>query len=123
MEFEVASVKRNKSGGARYSTIPLGGRSTTYSPTGGLFSATNYPLINYMAFAYKFSSQQVPFQMSGLPNWATDRSVAFDIETRAQENPTKDQFRLMMQALLADRFKLAMHHETRQMPVCGHSYC
>jgi uncharacterized protein (TIGR03435 family) len=31
--------------------------------------------------------------------------------------PTKDQVRQMMQALLADRFKLVVHHETRQVPV------
>jgi uncharacterized protein (TIGR03435 family) len=46
-----------------------------------------------------------------MPKWAnTDR---YDIEARAQGNPAKDQFRLMMQALLADRFKLAIHYETR----------
>ena len=32
-------------------------------------------------------------------------------------NPTKDQMRLMMQSLLADRFKLAIHTETKQGPV------
>lgn len=43
----------------------------------------------------------------------TDR---FDIQARAEGNPGKDQMRLMMRSLLADRFKLAIHHETRQVP-------
>jgi uncharacterized protein (TIGR03435 family) len=53
---------------------------------------------------------------SQLPKWAvTER---FDIEAKAPgANPTKDQFRLMMQSLLADRFKLTVHTETRQIPV------
>lgn len=46
--------------------------------------------------------------------WTTqDR---FDIEARAQGNPTKADYRLMMQALLVDRFKLKVHYETRVVP-------
>jgi bla regulator protein BlaR1 len=41
----------------------------------------------------------------------------FEIEARAPGNPTKDQMRLMMQSLLADRFKLKVHLETREGPV------
>jgi Protein of unknown function (DUF3738) len=39
----------------------------------------------------------------------------FEIEARADGHPTKDQMRLMMQSLLADRFKLAVHFESREM--------
>jgi uncharacterized protein (TIGR03435 family) len=39
------------------------------------------------------------------------------IEAKADGNPTKDQMRLMMQSLLADRFKLAVHFETQEQPV------
>jgi uncharacterized protein (TIGR03435 family) len=38
-------------------------------------------------------------------------------KARAAGKPTKDQFRLMVQYLLADRFKLAAHFETREVPV------
>jgi uncharacterized protein (TIGR03435 family) len=41
----------------------------------------------------------------------------FDIKAQSDGRPTKDQMRLMMQALLADRFKLVVHYETRQTPV------
>jgi uncharacterized protein (TIGR03435 family) len=54
--------------------------------------------------------------MAGLPSWIDE--ARFDINARAAiDNPTKDQFRLMVQSLLADRFKLAMHHATRQLPI------
>ena len=36
---------------------------------------------------------------------------------RAERNATKDQMRLMVQSLLAERFKLAVHFEKQQMPV------
>ncbi len=38
----------------------------------------------------------------------------FGIEARAAGNPATDQMRLMMQSLLADRFKLRVHFETRE---------
>jgi uncharacterized protein (TIGR03435 family) len=86
-----------------------------YTPNGGLFTATNFPLTDYLAFAYKITSFQVQTQVSGLPKWAAmDR---FDIQARAEGNPMKDQMRLMMQALLGDRFKLVIHYETRRLPV------
>jgi uncharacterized protein (TIGR03435 family) len=44
-------------------------------------------------------------------------TIDFDIEARAPGNPTKDQMRLMMQSLLADRFRLRAHFETHEGPV------
>jgi len=116
MEFDVASIKQDTTAPSRTtvnSNIPLGPQDM-YAPTGGLLSATNFPLLQYMIFAYKLTPNQVRDVQSQLPKWAsTDR---FDIQARVAGNPTKDQFRLMMQALLADRFKLAVHFERRQLP-------
>jgi uncharacterized protein (TIGR03435 family) len=53
-------------------------------------------------------------QFFGLPDWAD--SDRFDIQTTAASNPGPDQTKLMWQSILADRFKLAMHDETRQLP-------
>lgn len=47
-----------------------------------------------------------------LPKWA--RNQSWLIEAKADGNPTKDQMRLMMQSLLAHRFKLRVHFETRE---------
>jgi uncharacterized protein (TIGR03435 family) len=114
--FEVASVKQNvaaPSGTTVHSNIYLG-LGDAYTPTGGLFSAADVPLFQYMVFAYKLTPDQTKSVISQMSKWANER---FDIEARASGNPTKDQFRLMMQALLADRFKLAVHYETKQIPV------
>src|SRR5580658_5634043 len=56
----------------------------------------------------------------GAPLWPLAKIVGndfFDIEAQAPGNPTKDQMRLMIQSLLAERFKLAVHFETRDAPV------
>jgi uncharacterized protein (TIGR03435 family) len=117
MAFDVTSVKQNttaQSLSTVNSNIPLGPQDL-FTPTGGLLSATNWPLLQYMIFAYKLTPNQVRELQSQLPKWVgSDR---FDIQARATGNPTKDQFRLMMQALLADRFKLVVHFETKQLPV------
>jgi len=117
MSFDVASVKQDTAAPSPTtinSNIPLGPQEM-FSPTGGLLSATNWPLLQYVIFAYKLTPAQTQQMQSQLPKWAsTDR---FDIQARGAGNPTKDQFRLMMQDLLADRFKLAVHYEIKQQPV------
>jgi bla regulator protein blaR1 len=113
--FDVASVKQNKSGGEFSNmNVPIG-PGDVYPRNGGLFSGTNVPLISYIYFAYKLSGSELQLLLPHLPNWVVrDR---FDIQARADGNPTKDQMRLMMQSLLEDRFKLVIHYETQQLPV------
>jgi uncharacterized protein (TIGR03435 family) len=112
MAFNVASVKLNKSSDAPHANFPLD-IGDSYSPTGGLLSITRFSVDVYIGFAYKLTPYEI--RSLQLPKWATtDR---FDIQARADGNPTKDQMRLMMQSLLADRFKLVVHSETKQLPV------
>jgi len=85
------------------------------SAVGGLMSLTNMPLRNIIGFSYRLSAGQTHYLMPGLPNWV--ESERFDIEARAGGNPSKDEFRLMVQSLLADRFKLTVHRETRQLRI------
>jgi uncharacterized protein (TIGR03435 family) len=114
-EFDVASVKQNKSLTLRAnSNFPLG-PGDVYVPNGGFLSATNFPLITYLTFAYKVKGNQRQYLLQQLPKWVTEDR--FDIQARAEGNPNKDQMRLMMRSLLADRFKLAIHTETREVPV------
>lgn len=54
-------------------------------------------------------------QISG-PGWL--QQDHFDVDAKADGPATADQMKPMMQALLAERFKLAFHHETREL----HSY-
>jgi uncharacterized protein (TIGR03435 family) len=137
LEFDVASVRQNKSGEAPSSTVSLDNgnvystvkKGDVFTPRGSYFAATNQPLWHYVAFAYNLSgTQELALRFnyfaglsSKVPAWVTgsfDTSAdRFDISARSDGRPTKDQMRLMMQALLADRFKLMVHRETRQAPV------
>jgi bla regulator protein blaR1 len=107
MEFDAASIKPNRSGDGGHNNLAL---------PGGHIVWTSFSLRQLMAQAYKFASLSDATNMIlGLPGWAA--SERFDIQAEAPGNPTIDQKRLMLQSLLANRFKLAVHHETRQLPV------
>ena len=117
INFDVASIKRDTaqpSPTTVHSNMPMGSMDM-FAPTGGLFSTTNLPLLQYLIFAYKLTPAQDRSINAQLPRWA--RENRYDIQARATGNPTKDQYRLMMQALLADRFKFSVHYETKQLPV------
>ncbi len=49
--------------------------------------------------------------------WYDDAPGRYAIEARASTTPTKDQIRLMMQSLLADRFQLKVHFENQETEV------
>lgn len=101
LEFDVASVKTNKSGPAMsmMRTVP------------GEFRMTNIPLRLLIFQAYRVSS----YQMVGGPGWID--SERFDIIAKAPAGSTPDQTTLMIRGLLADRFKLKVHAETREVPI------
>jgi len=118
MAFDVASVRPDKSGAKPFSNVNLNNSRNAYPPNGGLFLARNWNLVEYIVFAYKLSNQQANILIPSLPRWTV--MDLFDIEARSDNHsPTKDQMRLMLQALLEDRFKLVGHMETRQLPVFG----
>jgi uncharacterized protein (TIGR03435 family) len=109
LAFEAASVRANHSSDPAASRFPLG-PGDAYAP-GRLFLSTNQPLIAYLRFAYKLGQGG----LLDLPGWVyTD---GFDIEARASGNPSKDDMRLMMRALLADRFKLRTHTGRKRQSV------
>jgi bla regulator protein blaR1 len=54
-------------------------------------------------------------KMEGMPSWFN--SDRFDIEGKAEGNPTEEQVWSMVWSLMADRFKLRTHLETRELPV------
>lgn len=114
LAFDVASVKQDKSSAEPQSNFPLNGGGM-YIPNGGRFSASNFPLVTYIVFAYNLLGNQIQALVPQLPGWATTDS--FDIEAHASGDPTKDQMRLMMRTLLADRFKFKIHTESREVPV------
>lgn len=114
--FEVASVKPNRSSDRAVSNFPLG-PGDAYGAVGGSFSATNFPLITYIAFAYKITGAAGQALLEQVPAWVG--TEPFDIVARAEGRPGKDQMRQMMRDLLAERFKLVLHEEDRQTSVAA----
>ena len=114
MTFDVASVKPIARELQHRSNFPLDNRDA-FVP-GGRISAT-FQLWVYIKFAYKLSVDEGRTAQARLPSWVNNSSDLFAIDARAEGNPTKDQMRLMMQSLLSERFKLAVHFETREVPV------
>lgn len=109
--FEVASVKLNKTGDFAqfFRTQP------------GQFTITNVPARQIIQFAYQLQ----PFQIVGGPDWLLkDR---FDVVAKTPANtpplgppganPGPSPMALMVQNLLAERFKLRVHRDTREMPI------
>jgi len=115
MAFDVASVRQDISDDTSYSNFPLG-PGAMYSSNGGGFIARNYSLWYYIFFAYKMTPHEVGALRAQLPAWAS--SERYDILAKTDKHDaTKDQMRLMMQSLLAERFKLSVHFATEQVPV------
>ena len=113
MEFEVASIHPAAPGASTRQNFDMSVEEMTIPP-GGRLSATG-ALGMFIQFAYKLSVFQDKAAFDHLPKWAT--TEYFDIEAKAPTaNVTKDQMRLMMQSLLADRFNLIVHFETLDGP-------
>src|SRR5207248_2104667 len=78
---------------------------------GGRLTTENAPLVLLIQNAYSVQA----FQIAGGPEWVN--TAGYDIEAKPEGNTDRKQMWLMVQTLLADRFKLAMHRETRELPV------
>jgi uncharacterized protein (TIGR03435 family) len=107
--FEVASVKPNKSGS-------LGIQIDV--PGSDRFTATNVPLRDLIRFAYDIQD----IRLVGGPDWI--RSERFDIVAKAEQpfpswGPAGPPMPLllMVRMLLAERFGVVVHQETRELPV------
>ena len=82
-EFDVASVRQNKSDDKAKSNVPLTA-GKTYVPNGGVFSATNQSLFTYILFAYKVRLNEAWDQWKRLPQWA--RTDSFDIQAKTEDH-------------------------------------
>lgn len=115
MEFEVASIRRSEPGTFMRPNMVLNAEDTPV-PAGGLFVA-NFSLLIFIEFAWNImpTREQEGDLVAHLPRWVS--SDHFVIRAQFSGNPTKDQIRLMMQSLLAERFGLTVHFESHQAPV------
>ena len=106
--YDVVSIKPNKSDSGMVRAM--------YRPDG--YSASNMSLKMLIQAAYGIREDLI----SGAPGWAD--SARYDVDAKvdgadvdALKKLSPEQRRLILQPLLADRFKLKVHTETKQLPV------
>src|SRR5262245_2301395 len=100
VEFEVAAVRPNDSGPG----------SSSSRMRNGSYESTNEPLLELVRSAFQVRE----YQIIG-PDWLKfDR---YDVRAKAPDGAAQDQIPLMLQSLLADRFKMKFHRETRELPI------
>jgi uncharacterized protein (TIGR03435 family) len=101
--FEVADIKPS------VGDSPNGGKIRILP--GGQIELPEITIKNLIMVAYGVQEDMI----TGGPGWMD--SDHFDIIAKTPPNTPRDQLRLMMQPLLAERFKLAIHREDKQKPV------
>jgi uncharacterized protein (TIGR03435 family) len=100
-QFEVASIKPNVNGTESEFEVAPGGRLV----------AINRTLSDLIFQAYKLRPYQIPHD----PEWIT--SDHYDIEAKADGNPSYNEMMVMFQNLLQDRFNLKVHWGMMEQPV------
>lgn len=112
--FDVASVKVLTAGQAGREggrgMMRMGGRGGTVQTTPDSVTMRNTTLKNAIRWAYGVTE----YQVSG-PEWLD--SVRFDIAAKTSAPAKEEQLELMAQTLLADRFKLVLHRQTKDFQV------
>ena len=108
LRFEVASVKPSRDRGTQDGTTFIVGGN--FLP-GGRFEARNSQLLTLIRRAYPdFSDTSELWRIVGPTELLEER---FEVDGRAGRDVPENTVRLMLQQLLADRFKMAFHLEER----------
>ena len=110
LKFDAASVKPAAplADGRRIVIQPPSGGPGTKDP--GRIRYPNFSLRQLFTNAYDVKG----FQISG-PAWLDFER--FDIDATMPPETSKEQFRIMLQNLLADRFKAVVYRETKELPI------
>jgi uncharacterized protein (TIGR03435 family) len=103
--FDVASIRPHDGPLSRMDITTAGPR----------FTAMGESVPMLIVYAYDLKS----YELASNSALSASYNVWYDIleEANSDATPTKAEFRQMLQGLLADRFKLVVHHEKREMPV------
>src|SRR5215470_1715089 len=103
-EFEVASIRLSPPISQR---VNLG-----IQVDGSQVHCTYFSLKDLLTMAYRMKD----YQVLGPPWLAVDR---FDVAAKLPEGAAREQVPEMMQSLLAERFKVKLHRESKEFPVYG----
>jgi uncharacterized protein (TIGR03435 family) len=98
--FQAASIKRD---------VGLPGLMMVRPEPGGTLRAQNAPLILLIQNAYQVQA----FQVIGGPSWIN--TDGYDVEAKPEGPADREHVWKMLQTLLADRFQLTLHRETRDV--------
>jgi uncharacterized protein (TIGR03435 family) len=106
--FEVVSIKPNKSASGMVRTM--------FKPDG--YAATNVSLNMLIQAAYGIKEDQI----SGAPSWADSARYDIDAKVAGPDVPDLQKMKnedrgVLLQPLLSERFKLAIHRETKVLPI------
>jgi uncharacterized protein (TIGR03435 family) len=113
LAFEVATIKLATQAdlqGVYGNLFPMIMRGGPGTPRPGQISFRNASFRSILMSAYSLKQ----YQISG-PEWI--KTTGFNIEAKVPRGATKEQLKPMLQTLLAERFHLAVHRETRDLPV------
>jgi uncharacterized protein (TIGR03435 family) len=119
LSFDVASVKPDKRFGwirrPWNPNVECPGDMLHCGVHGNRFQEEAASLIDLMMDAYSVRR----YQVAGLPGWGDTGTDVYDIDAKVEEGRTLTlaEARRMLQTLLADRFQLKVHRETRELPV------
>ena len=101
--FEVASVKKAEGGG------PPGDIPRNMDTSPGHFAMRNVPLRYMLEWAYSLQD----YEIAG-PDWIKG-DERYDVNAHASGPASDEDMRVMLQALLLERFQMKVHRETREM--------
>jgi uncharacterized protein (TIGR03435 family) len=123
LTFDVISIRENRD-------VPNSQSPTFNGPTPDGYRLKGLPLFAVIQLAFLPSKEGMSFRpdrISGVPAWAFyTSSVRYDIDAKVPEvnlsqwkDPAQQpaMLRAMLQAMLADRFQLAAHRETKEIPI------
>jgi uncharacterized protein (TIGR03435 family) len=102
LAFDVASIKRTPDDTAPGSDFAV--------MAGGRLQARNNPVSNFITNSYRVAN----YALIGGPGWM--REERYDLEARADRERPRAEIMQMLQTLLAERFALRLHRETRELP-------
>jgi uncharacterized protein (TIGR03435 family) len=98
--FDVASIKESTS-------LEAGG-TMRFMPDGGV-RAQHFPVRGLITIAYQLQ----PYQLVNAPGWASE--IRYNVEAKPAAAVPREQSYAMLQALLAERFRLVFHRERREV--------
>jgi uncharacterized protein (TIGR03435 family) len=101
--FEVATIKPTKPDA----------QGKGFQVRGRHFATINTTLADMITFAYDLHAKHIV----GAPAWVENEHYDLDAQPDGQGQPSQKQWKIMLQKLLADRFKLTFHREKKELPV------